>query len=465
MSQDRARQATDRHVQRCRRLLELGAVGAAHADHDLLGERLAAAQIWQIPDGDRCGGVHVMMVCLCMPRHQSTSQRARVSHGAGRLLVIDRRGLGVLLQRAVRERFGGSQRRAARELARTLTRRPANLQRAIARLVRGKIGAITEQTLEVLIALVGPEHQDELRQALLPQAARNRLARYRWWMERTLARTPGTEHLARRLRHVPSPPQLPADVSRLSPEVLKKARELLHRRRPNPDHALIETLFRDFDTFLERIGCIAPRAEIAFRDVLAPLTRDGPTGQIERGASELSPGELRRYLAHAFAAQRVLLHRASDMTRAMEAAGAAEMEATWAAEIREKVGRQVHSHERRRRPPRLGWRVTGEPKREPPVRLARREMEQRLSSTPASKKWKVLGQYVSAEVDRPRPRRHVLEWLTTVIEPVEQQLPESFRRSPFYLPLTGELKAALESDVLHHVHAGKAKRTKRARSR
>lgn len=241
-----------------------------------------------------------------------------MSQSAGQYLVADRSGLAGLIQRAVKERFGSSQRRAARELAgpEATERQVARLQRLINRLVRGETGRITKETVQVLMELVGPERQDEVRQVLLTPAARARLARYRRWMERETARTPGTQHLERQLRGW-------------------RLRKRHGKRFEKP----LKELFEDFDRFLERIGCTVPRAELAYRDVLAPLMRDAVSGKVERGATELSPTEMRRYLQHAFGVQRVLLSRPLDATRAMEAA--------WAAEVRDQIGKQVRERERR----------------------------------------------------------------------------------------------------------------------
>lgn len=222
-----------------------------------------------------------------------------MSQLAGQYLVADRNGLAGLIQRAVKERFGGSQRRAARELAGPgAAQREAALQRKISRLVRGETDRIAEQTVQLLADLVGPERHEELRQTLLTPAARLHLTLHRRWIERELAHTPRTPDLEDQLR------------------------------RKYPD------LFRDFDRFLERLGYIesierpsglsgviqhTPRAELAIRDVLAPLRQNSVAGQIERCAAELSPTEMRRYLKHAFAAQRVLLQRPSDVVRAQTA--------------------------------------------------------------------------------------------------------------------------------------------------
>lgn len=341
----------------------------------------------------------------------------------GRHLVTDRDGLAGLIRQAVRERYGGSQRQAAREMAgpRASPRDYEALRRLIGRLAQGAMGSITERTLQRIRQLVGPEKQRLLTgphgEPLLAPGERLLLVLQQRWIEGELARTPRTRDLEGRLRG----------------------------KHP--------TLFRSFDRFLVRKGYVeirlslsgrsrgvrrTLRAELAFREVLIPLIRDR-AGRIERRATEFSPTEMRDYLRHALAAQRILLRRPPDIARARSAVAAVE------ADKAERRQRQPEARRPAEPLPRLGWRVTGEPKPKPPERLEVSEMDQRLRVTRASKKWKLLGRYVSAEVDRPRPRRDALEWLTKVTEPIEKHLPESFRRSPFYLSLTGELRAGLEA--------------------
>lgn len=260
----------------------------------------------------------------------------------GRHIVTDRDGLAGLIRQAVRTRYGGSQRQAAREMAgpRASRRDCEALRRLIGRLAQGKMGSITERTLQRIRHLVGPEKQRLLigpqgEYLLLAPGARLRLVAHQRWIEHELKRTPRTSDLEDRLRG----------------------------KHP--------TLFRPFDRFLVRKGYVEVRrsvrggsrglwrtlrAELAFREVLAPLIRGRATGRIERGATDLSPTEMRDYLRHALAAQRILLSRPPDIARARSAVAAVK------ADEAERRQRQPGVLRQREPPDRLGWRVTGEPK-------------------------------------------------------------------------------------------------------
>lgn len=269
------------------------------------------------------------------------SHPRRRAPGRLRHTVRDKDGLADFIRQAVRNRYGDSQRHAARELVgpRASPNQYEAVRRLIGRLAQRKMDSITEHTLQLIGRLVGPEGHKLLlgpegRHLLLAPSERLRVAAHQRWVEHALSLMPRTQHLEERLRS------------------------------EHPD------LFPRFDRFLERFGYVevaqsggrrrgsrqTPRAELAFREVLAPLTRDRVTGQIERGASELSPPEMCSYLRHALAAQRILLRRPAHIARARSAAAGAE------ADEAERRRRQPAPQGRPAPPPRLGWRVTGGPR-------------------------------------------------------------------------------------------------------
>jgi hypothetical protein len=328
-----------------------------------------------------------------------------VSQGGGWFAIQDQVRLAELVRRSVTERFGGSQRRAARELAGSAAPqlKVYRFQRLINRLARGKTGRVTWSTKRLIYDLVGPDRHEELRQTLLTPEARVRLARYRRWLQRELSRTRMSQYLEQRLR----------------------------RKHWDP--------FQHFDHFLERMAHITPRAHLALREILAPLARDRVTGGIELGVSDLSPTDLGRYLRHAFAAQRVLLRRPPDLARATHAAEAESIieKALQATAEKQAVRTQRRRHPVPRPPPNaLGRRVRGGQKRAKPTRRTLPELTRLLRRCQSLES---LNKLVDEELDRTEPRRKAIETLLEVARRLEGSRSRARRR------LTNELTTVRES--------------------
>ena len=209
----------------------------------------------------------------------------------GRYAILEPEKLAELLEQVVATEYG-SQLKAAQAITPGGSTGGIPLQRQISRLIAGRIGAISDRTMTYLLRLIPQDRHDELWDVFLTPSARLRLDWHGRWMRRRLD-----------------------DTDLGQPTSTRMLESKLRSRVPD--------LFTGFERFLIRRGyqkgCVrSARADVAFRELLMPLQRDLATAGIERGFEELSEWELRKYVKHSLAAQRVLLDRPYDTVRARQ---------------------------------------------------------------------------------------------------------------------------------------------------
>ena len=254
--------------------------------------------------------------------------------GRERYRVIDRERLAALVQRAIDERFGGSQIEAARA-----TQIP---QSALSLLVNGKTDSISPERLQELMRLL-PDHAEkgqvsdpifsrpreefrrELTAALLSTTAQALLAAAEgsWEIEQHLTRT---VHPSRKRWTGTDAGLVKTPDTEIRKHHHYPARRLEHDYLRRYVRVAFPDLYGRFERFLISRGHSRHRRDLAWTRVLGPLLQYRETGFIERDWTELrdTPAgkstQLKQFIELGMKREELLLDRAPDEQRAQDIA-------------------------------------------------------------------------------------------------------------------------------------------------
>jgi hypothetical protein len=218
--------------------------------------------------------------------------------------VSDPAALAELVRNALSKPFRGVVLAAARSLAGVALgkaprpgqekRRVWAVQRLLSQILQGRRPRLTEDSVWVLQRLIPPDRHEELRAVLLSADARRRLARYMRWLSRKTL--PKITRSSRR---------------QFTNAVLCQMLQGTLRRRFPSD-------FTRFQSWARARGHRDARIELSLRRIAEPLVEFETSGGVERGWSELTAGELRRFVVAGIRRERIMLSRWPELQRVQQ---------------------------------------------------------------------------------------------------------------------------------------------------